>query len=124
MERSESSKSKRDLPAVAIQSHSLLQMTNKIRYKFSAKVWQHAPPAGWYFVSLPESISIEIRKAFRSEEEGWGRLKATAEIGKSQWKTAIWFDTKRNTYLLPLKADIRKKESVVAGKVIRVTILL
>ena len=46
------------------------------------------------------------------QEEGWGRLKATAKIGNSQWETAIWFDTKRKTYLLPLKADIRKKENI------------
>jgi hypothetical protein len=31
-------------------------------------------------------------------------------------KTAIWFDTKVNTYLLPLKAEIRKKENFEIGK--------
>lgn len=97
-------------------------MPGKIKYKFSEKVWQHSSPVGWYFVSLPKNISKEIREALRSEEEGWGRLKAAAEIGKSVWKTAIWFDTKMNTYLLPLKADIRKKESIETGKTITVTI--
>jgi hypothetical protein len=45
-----------------------------------------------------------------------GRLKATAQIGDSIWKTAIWFDTKLNTYLLPLKAAIRKKELIEIDK--------
>ncbi|MDD4087237.1 MAG: DUF1905 domain-containing protein, partial [Bacteroidales bacterium] len=49
-------------------------------------------------------------------EEGWGRLKATAEIGKSVWKTAIWFDTKHQTYILPLKAEIRKKRRDRTGQ--------
>jgi len=57
--------------------------------------------------------------ALKSEEEGWGRLKATARIGNCEWKTAIWFDTKMNTYLLPLKAEIRKKEMLEMGKDIK-----
>ncbi|MGG9972768.1 DUF1905 domain-containing protein [Ferruginibacter sp. SUN002] len=83
-----------------------------IQYEFVTRPWQYSGPNGWYFVSLPKSMSKEIRSALRSEEEGWGRLKATAKIGNSQWKTAIWFDTKMNTYLLPLKAEIRKKEKI------------
>ena len=31
------------------------------------------------------------------------------------WKTAIWFDTKKNTYILPLKAEIRNKEQIAEG---------
>lgn len=97
-------------------------MLGKIKYNFFEKVWQHSSPGGWYFVSLPKNMANEIRETLKSEEEGWGRLKATAEIGKSQWKTAIWFDTKQNTYLLPVKADIRKKENIDAGKNVSVTI--
>ena len=36
----------------------------------------------------------------------------TAKTGNTQWETAIWFDTKLDTYLLPLKAEIRKKEKI------------
>ena len=97
-------------------------MNGKIRYQFSAKTWQHASPGGWHFVSMPKEIAKEIREALQSEEEGWGRLKAMAEIGNSQWSTAIWFDTKWNTYLLPLKAEIRKKEDIQPGKVVEVSI--
>lgn len=49
-------------------------------------------------------------------KEGWGRLKITARIGDSEWKTAIWLDTKHETYLLPLKAEIRKKENIAVDK--------
>jgi hypothetical protein len=49
-------------------------------------------------------------------------LKATANIGASEWKTAIWFDTKLNTYLLPLKAEIRKKEQIEIGRIIQVVV--
>ena len=39
-------------------------------------------------------------------------MKVTAKIGGSEWKTSIWFDTKNDTYLLPIKAEIRKKEKI------------
>lgn len=70
-------------------------------------------------MSLPETLSVEIRNQFKREEEGWGRLKATAKIGNTEWKTAIWYDTKKSTYILPLKAEIRKKENLEVGKTIK-----
>lgn len=87
-------------------------INGKIKYEFTAAPWQYKAPGGWYFISVPEDISKEIRENLKWQEEGWGRLKITAEIGSTRWKTAIWFDTKRNTYLLPLKADVRKKEKI------------
>ena len=96
--------------------------SQKIKYEFTARPWQHTAPNSWHFVSLPKAFSTEIRKALKPEEEGWGRLKATAKIGSSEWKTAIWFDTKMNTYLLPLKAEIRKKEMVATGKEVKIVL--
>lgn len=55
-------------------------MTGKIKYEFVSKIWQHKSPGGWYFVSLPLSMSAEIRKHLKWQEEGWGRLKAHAKI--------------------------------------------
>jgi len=87
-----------------------------IKYKFAARPWQYNGPGGWHFISLSKNLAKEIRNALKSEEEGWGRLKAIAKIGYSEWKTAIWFDTKLNTYLLPLKLEIRKKENLSIDK--------
>lgn len=90
-------------------------MIKGVNYEFEAKPWRYNGPNGWYFISLPIDFSIEIRQNFKSEEEGWGRLKATAKIGETEWKTAIWFETKSNTYLLPLKAEVRKNEAIELG---------
>lgn len=97
-------------------------MDGKIKYEFSAKIWQHASPGGWHFISLPDELAKEIRENLQWQEEGWGRLKASAAIGNSKWETAIWFDTKRNTYLLPVKAAIRKKENLITNKIIKAVV--
>lgn len=93
-----------------------------IKYEFHAEPWQHSGPGGWHFISVPKELAEEIRSAFKLEEEGWGRLKVMAQIGQSEWKTAIWFDTKMKTYLLPLKAEIRQREEVLVGKELKVII--
>lgn len=77
-------------------------------------MWRHASEGGWYFVSLPKDISKEIRDNLQWQEEGWGRMKATADIDGFQWDTSIWFDTKHATYILPIKAAIRKTGKVPA----------
>jgi hypothetical protein len=84
----------------------------KIHLPFTALLWKHSAPSGWYFVSLPVDLSKEIRQYAKDWEEGWGRLKVTAEIMGITWDTAIWFDTNHNTYLLPIKADIRKNATL------------
>jgi hypothetical protein len=95
-------------------------LNGKIKYEFSAVLWQHPSQGGWFFATLPEELSIEIRQAHQWEEEGWGRLKSVSKIGDSEWKTAIWFDTKKKAYLLPVKADVRRNERIDAGEHVRV----
>lgn len=92
--------------------------TQGIPYVFSAKLWY----SEWYFVSLPKEMSKEIRDNFKCLEEGWGRLKAIVKIGNSEWKTAIWFDTKQQTYLLPVKAEIRKREKIGTDQEVKVSL--
>lgn len=95
-----------------------------IEYSFRAKVWKYQGAAGWHFVSLPKQLSKKIRAKHGLSEEGWGRLKAMAQVGDSKWKTSIWFDTRAGSYLLPLKAAVRKSEDVKVGTPIRVILKL
>jgi hypothetical protein len=98
---------------------------NGIQYAFSATVWKYPSPEGmptWHFVAFPVEMAKEIRANLQFLEEGWGRMKATAKIGATEWKTSIWFDTKHNTYILPLKAEIRKKENIEIDKEVAVSV--
>jgi hypothetical protein len=85
------------------------------QYQFKNTVWKSEGPGGWYFITIPSETSKSIRSLHQETEEGWGRLKANAQVGRTQWDTAIWFDTKHDAYILPLKAAIRKKEGITEG---------
>ena len=50
------------------------------------------------------------------------RVKVT--IGASRWQTSIFPDGARRVYVLPIKRDIRRAESLDAGDVAAVTVEL
>lgn len=97
-------------------------LEGKIKYIFSNRMWRHNVPGGWFFVSLPKSISKEIRGNFKWQEEGWGRMKAFIKIDEIEWNSAIWFDSKIETYILPIKAEIRTKLYLEVDKEIQISI--
>lgn len=97
-------------------------MIAKIKYDFSAKLWRHSASGGWHFISVPKNISKEIRAHLQWQEEGWGRMKALACICDKSWETSIWFDKKENTYILPIKAAVRKNLLLKEGMIISASI--
>ena len=99
-------------------------MQGKIKYEFTSKVWQHPASGGWFFASLPLGVATEIRQHLKWQEEGWGRIKATAKIGETQWDTALWFDTKHQTYLLPIKSQIRLKEKIDKDDLVEIQVYI
>jgi hypothetical protein len=90
----------------------------KLEYKMRARVWLHPGAGGWHFVTLPAKDSAAIKKAFGMTQRGWGSLPVTATVGKTSWKTSIFPDKKIGAYVLPLRADVRKKENIRPARVI------
>jgi len=98
--------------------------TGLIKYEFTAEPFLYPGDDAccWHFVSFPKDLAKEIRGNHKWQEEGWGRMKAMVKIGKTEWKTSVWFDTKHDTYLLPVKKEIRRKEKIEPDKNVEVTI--
>lgn len=83
-------------------------------------MWKYKGTAGWHFVTLPKLLSKKIRQAHGLSEEGWGRLKTKASIENTSWQTAIWYDSKSDSYLLPIKSDIRKKFNLLINSELKI----
>lgn len=97
---------------------------SKIKYNFKSVLWRRNGAGGWYFLSVPAEISKEIREHLGWQEKGWGRMKALASLAMVEWETAIWYDSKQQTYLLPVKASIRNQLKLMAGNLLELQILL
>lgn len=91
-------------------------------YSFRAKVWIYEGPGGWHFITLPKKLAAEIRLFHGQKAKNWGSIAVITTVGKTIWKTSIFRDTKSESYVLPLKAEIRKKEKIAVGKMLPVRI--
>ncbi len=83
-------------------------------------MWEYDGQGAWHFVSLPEDITDEIDERFRHRAKGFGSQRVEVTIGSTTWRTSIFPDTKRATYILPVKKAVRKAEQLVDGSVARV----
>ncbi len=84
-------------------------------YRLSAVVWLYPGMAGWHFVTIPKDISEDITNLFGDRKRGWGSLPVKVTMGDTFWQTSIFPDKKQDAYLMPLKAEIRKKGQIKAG---------
>jgi hypothetical protein len=92
-------------------------------YEARAKVWLYpGDSANWHFVTLPTETSLRIRERFSAESRGWGSLPVHVTIGQTSWKTSLFPDKKADAYLLPLKADVRRREDLHVGQEISLTV--
>jgi hypothetical protein len=57
------------------------------------------------------------RRALRASGRGFGSLRVEVAIGSTTWRTSVFPDTKRGTYLLPVKKQVRAAEGLVEGSV-------
>ncbi|MCF7834162.1 MAG: DUF1905 domain-containing protein [Candidatus Pacebacteria bacterium] len=99
----------------------------KNNYKIKSQVWVYpGETANWHFVNVPKKESDEIKKNFGPQkgvrQRGWGSVSVSVSIGKTSWKTSIFPDKRSGTYLLPLKAEVRKKEGIYDKDKINFTI--
>lgn len=93
-----------------------------LRYDFSAKLWRAPGGAAWHFVTLPVDLSGQIRAMTGSMLNAFGSLRVTAQIGAATWKTSLFVDSKANAFVLPVKAEIRRKAGIVAGDDVEVAV--
>lgn len=86
-------------------------------------MWLYPGMSGWHFVGIPKKDSEEIKK-LQKVRGGFGSVPVMVTLGISSWKTSIFPDKRTSTYLLPIKAAIRKKEGVYPDDKISFTIQL
>lgn len=91
-------------------------------FPFKAKVWLYDGAAGWHFVTLPITLAKTIRELFDEYKKGWGSIPVRVTVNQLSWKTSIFPDKKSQSYLLPLKSDVRKKLKISEGDTLNVVI--
>ena len=80
-------------------------------------LWRPAEPTagGWHFLTVDGQTAAEIRFATLGRAGGFGSIKVEASLGGSRWRTSLFPHRASGGFLLPLKAEVRRRENVGAG---------
>ena len=93
------------------------------RFAFRAKLWRYSgDTAAWHFVTVPKAKSKQMRALSQGLRNAFGSLRVIATIGKTSWRTSVFADAKAGAFLLPVKAELRKKEKIGHGDTVKVTL--
>lgn len=83
--------------------------------KVRSKLWLYPGVGGWHFITLPLKQAKVIKASRHGTRRGWGSLPVKATIGKTIWNTSLFPDSKSQSYVLPVKASVRKSEQIEEG---------
>lgn len=92
-------------------------------------VWLWHPPeassaTSWHFLIIKGEAADALKHRSGGRRSGFGSVKVTATIGATTWNTSAFPSKEIGGFLLPLKADVRKKESLRDGMTATVSLLL
>jgi len=90
-------------------------------YEFETALWV-TPGSALHFISLPPADSDQILERAGSPGRGFGSVRVAVTIGGTHWKTSIFPDTARGTYVLPIKKAVRAAEGLTEGDLLTVSL--
>jgi hypothetical protein len=101
-------------------------LAEEILITVTAPIWLWSEGKGsWHFLTIPPDEAVEIRLASAASgvRRGFGSVPVEAAINGVAWRTSI-FPQKSGGYILPIKADVRKRTGVAAGDEVTLSLSL
>lgn len=93
-------------------------------HSFTATLWEHQGPAPWFFLSLPLALADEVADTAESRAAAFGSVRVEVSVGSTTWRTSLFPDRARGTYLLPVKKSVRHAEGLEPGDQVSVHLSL
>lgn len=95
-----------------------------MQYCFRTELWRYTGESPWHFVTLPFDQADEIDEIAAESKRGFGSVRVEVTIGASTWRTSLFPDTKAESYVLPIKKQVRIAERLEPGQPVDVMIEL
>jgi len=86
--------------------------------EFTGKIWFWRGPAPWFFVTVPEEQSNNLKAISTIVSYGWGVIPVHVRIGKTGFQTSLF--PKDDRYLVPIKTTVRQAEDLQEGDTVTV----
>lgn len=90
----------------------------------TAPIWLWSEGQGsWHFLTVPAEEAVEIKAHSLGTRRGFGSVRVSATINGVTWRTSV-FPQKSGGYILPIKANVRRRAGISAGDDVTVEIEL
>ena len=87
----------------------------------TAPIWiWNAEKGSWHFLTVPPDQAVEVRVHEIGARTGFGSVRVEACIGSVRWRTSLFPESKSGGYLLPIKADVRRRAGIATGDEVQV----
>jgi len=87
-------------------------------FTFKATVIEWRGPSPFFYAPIPREQAEAIRQVAKFVSYGWGVIPVEATIGGVRFATSLF--PKDGIYLLPIKAEVRRRTGVTVGDVVEV----
>jgi len=86
--------------------------------EFSGEIWHWRGPAPFFFMTVPEEQSRDIKAISGMVTYGWGVIPVRVRIGRTMFTTSLF--PKAGLYIVPIKASVRKAENLELGDTVTI----
>ena len=86
--------------------------------EFTGDIWYWRGPAPWFFVSVPEEQSQDIKAISNLVTYGWGVIPVHVRIGRTEYTTSLF--PKDGRYIVPIKVSVRRAEGLEQGDTVTI----
>lgn len=97
---------------------------NAHTFEFTAPLWLYGGKATWHFLTLPFEVTDQIDEITHESKRGFGSVRVQVTIGTSTWATSVFPDNGRKSFILPVKAAVRKAEGLAVDVACQVRLQL
>ena len=93
-------------------------------YHFQAELWRYKGDSPWHFITLPFEQADDIDERTTHVQRGFGSVRVHVTVGATSWSTSLFPATGEQSYILPMKAAVRKAEGLEVGAMVDVTLTI
>ena len=92
-------------------------------FTFTSLLWRYPGENAWHFVALPPDLADDVRH-MSGPRKAFGSVRVEVTIGTTTWRTSLFPDAGRGTFLLPVKQAVRRAEGLEDDEAVTVTLHL
>lgn len=93
-------------------------------YRFTSPLWRWKGDSAWHFVTLPADVADDIEQESEGMRGGFGSVKVVVTVGSTTWSTSLFPANSAESYILPMKRQVRLAEELDEGDPVQVSLEL